>query len=538
MTGEPSGLVVLDIDPRNGGTDALADLEQRQGPLPPTVEAITGGGGRHFYFRHPGHRVKSRSGLAPGVDVKADGGYVVAAPSLHGSGRSYSWADRAGPADATLADWPAWMVEPSHPRDEPAASVVVPLGGGATIPQGKRNSTLASYAGRLRHVGCDEKATLAALLSVNSRRCVPPLTEAEVAAIARSIASYPASQHRGPAVIRLSDVRSESIRWLWPNRIPLGKLSALAGHPGLGKSFVTLDLAARVSTGAPLPGCAEERNPPAGVVLLSAEDDLSDTIRPRLEAAGADLSRIVAVQGLWRPGDSTPATITLGDLPALEEAIAGVADCKLVVIDPVSAYMPANVDDHRNTDVRSLLAPLGALAAGLGVAIVMVTHLNKSQATKGITRIMGSLAIPAAARAVWLVVEDEADRATRRKLLPVKMNLAQNVGGLGFSIEGKPGRVEWSSQPIMEHADDALAAEGSDPGESSALDEACDWLADVLSAGGVPANEVKRRAEADGIAPATLSRAKSRLQVVSYRDGFGEGSRWVWALPKSEGDQP
>ena len=235
---------------------------------------------------------------------------------------------------------------------------------------------------------------------------------------------------------RLTSVAREQLEWLWPGRIPLGKLTLLAGDPGLGKSFVTLDIAARVSRGASWPDLALLNQSPAGVVLFNAEDDLADTIAPRLDKAEADDRNVVAVEGVAMMGHRRCFSLEQ-DLPRLAEVVEQNPGTRLVVIDPISAYT-GKVDSHNNTEVRGLLAPLAEVAGRYHLAIVAVTHLSKSGGTKAVYRAMGSLAFAAASRAVWAIVKDLND-PQRRLFLPAKLNLAQDPDGMAYRI--KEGRV-------------------------------------------------------------------------------------------------
>ncbi|MGQ9851700.1 MAG: phage/plasmid primase, P4 family, partial [Aggregatilineaceae bacterium] len=185
-TGGPSGLMVLDVDPRHGGDDSLYDLERQHGPLPDTIESLTGGGGRHILFRCPDGLGGGK--LAEGIDIKANGGYIVAPPSIHPSGQRYSWEVAHHPDDVALADPPGWLLAMlSAPKAAPAA---FPPPTANRIPSGQRNSTLTSLAGSMRRKGASQAAIEAALLQENAARCDPPLPEDEVKRIAASVARY------------------------------------------------------------------------------------------------------------------------------------------------------------------------------------------------------------------------------------------------------------------------------------------------------------------------------------------------------------
>ncbi|MHB1414620.1 MAG: bifunctional DNA primase/polymerase [Chloroflexota bacterium] len=187
-TGSVSGLVVLDVDADKDGEESLAELERDHEKLPATVESLTGGGGRHIFFGHPGGTLKCTvAKLGAGLDVRADGGYIVAPPSLHASGRQYIWEASSHPDEVPLAPLPSWLQENMSGRDDrrlPAGLVA------ERIPEGERNSTLTSLAGSMRHRGMGEQAIREALLAENEEKCDPPLGENEVASIASSVARY------------------------------------------------------------------------------------------------------------------------------------------------------------------------------------------------------------------------------------------------------------------------------------------------------------------------------------------------------------
>lgn len=317
----------------------------------------------------------------------------------------------------------------------------------------------------------------------------------------------------GASIVRLSDVKPEPVRWLWPGRIATGKLTLIAGDPGLGKSFLTLDIAARVSTGASWPDAPKVRFEPGDVVLLSAEDDVADTIRPRLDAAGADVNRIIAidaVRALDKAGKLSARPVDLSqDVQYVEAAMDQLSTPKLVVVDPISAYM-GQTDSHNNAETRAMLAKLADLAARRGVAVVCVSHLNKGAGRSAVYRVTGSLGFVAAARTVWSVSRDEHDHE-RRLMLPIKNNLAKDTDGLAYSLYAAEGAVTpcvaWEDETVAMIADDALNA-GDDGAGKTAVEQAVEWLRDQLAAGPIKPAEVIARACEAGYSESTVQRAK------------------------------
>jgi len=199
-TGDAFGFFALDIDLKSGGPENLAKLESEHGPLPATVEEITGGGGRHLLFRSTGQPVKNRTGagaILPGVEIKGDGGYLTVAPSRHVSGRRYEWVPGHAPGEKAIAEAPEWLLALVF-QDKKAAQKLTDSvrktpafeGSEAVIQEGCRNQTLTSLAGRLRRQGFDEAELAAALLGINHQRCEPPLPDEEVLRIASSICRY------------------------------------------------------------------------------------------------------------------------------------------------------------------------------------------------------------------------------------------------------------------------------------------------------------------------------------------------------------
>jgi energy-coupling factor transporter ATP-binding protein EcfA2 len=341
------------------------------------------------------------------------------------------------------------------------------------------------------------------------------------------------------ATRRLADVRAEPVRWLWPGHIARGKVTLLAGNPGLGKSQICANLAGIVTTGGRWPSDGMPAEPGA-VAFLTAEDDAADTLAPRLKAAGADLDRcyvLDAVRGPDRDGEATFRGFDLSrDMAALAATLVGIGDVRLLVIDPISAYL-GGADGHRNAEVRALLTPLSAMASQLGAAIVAVSHLNKGGSADALSRVTGSLAFVATARAAWIVAKDPKDPA-RRLFLPAKNNLGPDGSGLSFDIEPvtvddgiDTSRVVWHAEPVAMTADEALAVRGGTDRreEASQRREAERWLAEALSDGPVASDELLKAAEKVGISRRTLFRAKDALGVVASKGAFKGG--WAWRQP-------
>lgn len=342
---------------------------------------------------------------------------------------------------------------------------------------------------------------------------------------------------------RLCDIQAKPISWLWRGRIARGKLTIIAGNPGLGKSQIMALMAAVVTTGGTWP-LDHARCAPGDVLFLTAEDDAADTLRPRLEAVGADLWRTHIVDGVIEGyrSDGTRADRTFSlesDVRALDQKLAELGNVVLVVVDPISAYL-GKIDSHRNSEVRGILAPLSELAARHNIAVVGLSHLTKSGPAQALMRVTGSLAFVAAARAAYLVAEDPQDK-TRRLFMPLKNNLAPDSAGLAYRIEpttipGPAGsletsRVMWEPSPVSITADEVMA-QSSNTEERSALAEAREWLRETLADGPMTEKDVRSSARSAGISRATLTRAKAALRVASTKPSMDGG--WIWSLTDTD----
>ncbi len=328
----------------------------------------------------------------------------------------------------------------------------------------------------------------------------------------------------GTEITRLSDVKPEKVKWLWRGIFPLGKLSLIIGDPNVGKSMLTADIAARVSTGNGWP-TNKRRQKKGTVIFLSAEDDPADTIRPRLDAAVADASKVIALRSFFSLRD---------DLGQLEDVLESEKDVRCVIIDPISAYL-SGVDSHKNAEVRSVLAPLANLAQRYRVAVICVSHLNKQTGGTAMYRAIGSLALVAAARAVFAVVKERG--SDRRLFLPVKGNLGPEPVGHAYRIvpDGIAARIEWELGTVNANIDDLLQEEDREDHREE-RNEAKQWLRDMLASGEVMSNELKKQAKEDDIKWRTIERAKKELGVTAIsrdKDGNekrGPGTTCWWLL--------
>jgi hypothetical protein len=320
--------------------------------------------------------------------------------------------------------------------------------------------------------------------------------------------------------VRVADVRAQRVAWLWERRIPFGKVTILEGDPGLGKSTLTLEIASRLTRGSPQEGDRSSWEP-AGVVLCSAEDDVADTLRPRLEAAGADLSRVLAFKLEHLP--TLPA-----ELPTLRAALRTVA-AALVVIDPLVAFLDAAIDSYRDQDVRRVLRELAALAAETGAAILIVRHLTKQMGSKALYRGGGSMGIGGAARSVLLLGADPEQPDTGRILAQVKNNLSPTAPALLFELEAIGETVGITWRGATRHRADDLVQPPED-----GLEEAVRLLTSLLGPGPLPAADIDRERRAANITVRTWNAARQRLRIRSERQGFGPGGKYVWHLPTPE----
>lgn len=337
--------------------------------------------------------------------------------------------------------------------------------------------------------------------------------------------------------VRLDTVKPETVRWLWPGRIALDKLCVLEGDPGVAKSLSTLNIGARVTTGRAMPdGSYSDLPGPAAVVLVSVEDGLADTIRPRLDMAGADTSRVFAITGV-PTSDGYERSIVLPDDWQIIFDVVAEHSARLVVLDPLMALLGGDTNSYRDQDIRRALTPGVMLAEDTGAALLVVRHLNKGNSTNAIYRGGGSIGITGAARSVMVAAKDPDDETGERRILAMtKSNLAASVPALAYRVESPDGvhpRIVWEGH--THHTANDLVSQYDDD-QRAVRDEAKEYLADALQSGPKPVTDLLKGARAQGISERTLRRAKKDMGIEKQKQGFGDSGQWVWELPKMATD--
>jgi putative DNA primase/helicase len=344
--------------------------------------------------------------------------------------------------------------------------------------------------------------------------------------------------------VRASQCTATAIEWVWSERFAIGKLGIIAGLPDEGKGQVLCDIAARITRGMAWP-CGEGIAPQGNVILLTAEDDLSDTVIPRLQAAGADLDCIEIVQMVCDAGKERMFSL-ISDLGLLRQKVLEIGDVRMIQIDPISAYLGIKqMDSFRTTDVRAVLGPLVGLAGELRVSTLGVMHFNKkTDVTNALLRISDSLAFGATSRHVYAVVND-AEHG-RKLFVKGKNNLAQQTqpalayefGVRDVGKDPKSGKsilaphVIWGTEHVDVTASEAMAA--ANENKSPAVrDVAKELIEDMLANGPAAATDIEEAAKANGISRRTLFRAKQELKIQTRKDGpVVDGERtWQWHSP-------
>lgn len=333
----------------------------------------------------------------------------------------------------------------------------------------------------------------------------------------------------------LSEVKEKRIEWLWADRIPKGKLTIFSGNPDCGKTTVACDLIARFTTGREFPDGAAAV-PARDVLLLSAEDDAADTLKPRLVAAGAEASRVHIAKAVSVPSGASREVREFAldtDLHILAEALAENSTIGLVVIDPLSSYLGSR-DMNKEQEVRRVLVPLRDLAESTGVTVIGIGHFSKRSDVSALHRVGGAVALTGVARAVWLFTKSP-DVDGEFQMLLGKGNLTKKRTGLRYTFGEKAVSAKITAPVILwgeettGDADSVLSMDGEEKQSAKAERFVAEALEDGMPH---PSEPIISEGKDKGISKMTLFRARKDLGVRTQR----VKSEWVWQLEKASND--
>lgn len=493
------GLAVIDCDSQ----EAIQVF--RSGYRPSPTFTVKTARGFHFYFRG---EMPARNGARNKLDVKSGpGSYVVGPGSRHASGAIYAvWEDEP------IADLPQNIATITERRDDPLEA-----GGGGPIPVGMRNSTMTQFAGYMHAKGVPQAAVLETLKTLNSTMSEKPLPDREVRKIANSVSRYPVKAL--PQIIPFSEVPEERLEFLWYPYICLGTLGLLDGDPGDGKSQLCVWLCARVSRGNRLPN--GDRFEPANCFLFNFEDLPGAVIKKRLEANGADLSRVFI--------QSRQFQLTAEMVEWMDGEIAEKQP-RLVILDPIQAFM-SGVDGNSNIDVREFMSRLGEIAMKRKCAIICVRHFGKSAQDKAMKKGLGSTDFVGISRNQFGLAK-RGDGVRGFIVFHMKTNFERGESML-FTMGDADGRK--GEQPKIGFnkfsevtADDFFSGEASSRGpDQDEREVAKQFLLDALVDGPKAATVLKSHGEARAISASTIDRARKELGIITAK----QGKIWFWSLP-------
>ena len=321
-------------------------------------------------------------------------------------------------------------------------------------------------------------------------------------------------------LIHMEDVVSKEVEWLWYPYIPYGKITIIEGEPGEGKTTLVLKLAAALSRGLPLPCDDDKEYEPIHIIYQTAEDGIEDTIKPRLEKAGADCSMIRVI-------DETDKELSMTD-DRLEQAIIDTG-ARLIILDPIQAYIGATVDMHRANEIRPVLKHLGIIAEKHNCAIILIGHMNKASGSKSTYRGLGSIDIQATARSVLLVARLR-DKPNIRIMAHDKSSLAPAGDAIGFEMTEDNGMVCIGPYDIT--IDELLS--GNEGRGKKKLDIAENFIKEYFGSNKViPSNEIMMEAAKRSIKRNTLLSAKKKLGITSDKEKAEDGTiYWTWVMPE------
>lgn len=504
-----SGIVVVDED-EPGAVKAWLGYE-------PDTFTVSTGRGSHSYFTAPqGVTVRCKTAIAPGVDVKADGGYVVGPDSVHTTGVIYSVVN-----EAPIAPLPPDLL--------------------ALLTMPKASDYLDVLSPQDPDYPNTEEGTTPS-----------PATQTKDYIDKLDRLRSTARKGRRLQVTRASEIVMKRVAWAWKTasggRMPAGELAIVAGQPGRGKSTKVNHLGAQMTRGT-LPG--KFYGQPRSIIVSATEESWETTIVPKLAASGADLERVLRVETLVYMAEAG-RTVSVGlnldtDIAALEDLMVA-EDVGMLILDPIISRL-GKLDTHKDAEVRVALDPLVEVLHNTGAVGVGIMHFNKGQGD-ALKLLMGSTAFGAVARSVH-VVEKDPDNPGQRLLATVKANMGRDdLPMVRFRLEEATVQTEDGPAAVAVAVDmgeddsgrsfedvqrrvrrDSLSAERQASGVRTVIDEAVEFLADWMRSHNYSgkSSEIKAAAKELDIPEMTLKRARARLRItVSSREGFGGPTYWTW----------
>lgn len=348
----------------------------------------------------------------------------------------------------------------------------------------------------------------------------------------------PPPPNRSLRTTTAADIKPTIIEWIWEGVLAKGKITTIAGDPGVGKGVLTTFMASHISNGRDWKAGQPCRK--GTVAFLAQEDSKADTVVPRLMAAEADLTRVKFIDGVMVPNVQGDVPFNLDQSSALLDTwLEENPDVTVLIIDPINDFLGPSTDSYKDADVRQTLNPLKIMAEKNGVAVVMISHMNKGNA-KADYRIMGAMAFTGIARLTFVMIKSKED-PDLRLMLPVKANITKDTIGYGYRIQERRVPIEGvpAPQPLFV-LDDApvnrtAQQELNEGGPRDNLgDDIRKFLRTELGSGTVLANEMKKRCENAGLSYATVNKRKKHFGVESRKENpFDNKSPWVWVLVDS-----
>jgi RecA-family ATPase len=546
--GISGGLVVidLDIDETKGinGYDSLKEWQRKNGELPETWQSITGRGGYHLLYMDSAEN-KNRVGLYEGVDIRGEGGYIVAPPSIHPNGRKYEWEQ--GPDDFGIAQADSKVINflmgpaPDGWQRQVFSSPEI-------IPEGERTSTMIRLIGSLKTKGLDDEAIQAAVRAENEKKCVPPLTDLELVrtvfpAISRGWKAerpYTATCNNGkfrPAketpralsleVTTMDNVEEKSPDWLILDYIPKYQITSLAGDGGSGKTTVWCALAAAVSSGRTpflLNGLdIPFKDEPQKVMFFSAEDSYEYTLKRRLRKNGAKMENLMSID----IADERFQDVKLNS-SFLEQLLEKYRPA-LCIFDPIQAFVPPDIRMGDRNAMRSCMAPLIGHGEKYGTTFLIIEHANKQSGVWGRKRIADSADIWDISRSV--IMAGETNEKGIRYLSHEKSNYGPTAGTILYMIEDEvikfKGYTEKKDKDFVTEVD-------YNTRQRPQKDEAKEFILDFLQDGEKEVSELNEMASAMSISGNALRNAKTELKkekkVHTWSIGYGQNKKYFLSL--------